>query len=52
MIAERMIDTIRDRVNANDGLVRRGRSVSRSFLFGVGEQDYVSENPARLVDLV
>lgn len=36
-----MIDRIRDRVNADDALVRRGRYVSLSFLVGVGEEDYV-----------
>jgi hypothetical protein len=36
-----MIDRIRDRVNANAGLVRRGQYVSLSFLLGVGEEDYV-----------
>jgi hypothetical protein len=36
-----MIDRIRDGVNANAGLVRRGQYVSLSFLLGVGEEDYL-----------
>ena len=36
-----MIDRIRDRVNANAGLVRRGQYVSLPFLLGIGEEDYV-----------
>lgn len=36
-----MIDRIRDRVNANEALVRRARYVSLSFLLGVGEEDHV-----------
>ena len=35
------IDRIRERVNGDGALVRRGRFVSLAFLLGVGEQDYV-----------
>jgi hypothetical protein len=36
-----MIDALRDRVNADEALVRRGRYVTLSLLLGVGENDYV-----------
>ena len=35
------LDKIRERVNGNAALVRRGRDVSLAFLLGVGDQDYV-----------
>src|SRR5437899_12880957 len=35
------VDHIRERVNARDALVRRGRYVSLAFLLGVGDQEYV-----------
>jgi len=35
------LDKIRERVNGNAALVRRGRYVSLAFLLGVGDQDYV-----------
>ena len=35
------VDRIRERVNANEALVRRGRYVSLAFVLGVGDQDYV-----------
>ena len=35
------VDHIRERVNAREALVRRGRYVSLAFLLGVGDQDYV-----------
>jgi hypothetical protein len=36
-----MIDQLRDRVNADAGLVRRGRHVSLTFLLGLGPDDHV-----------
>jgi hypothetical protein len=36
-----MIETIAERVNADAGLVRRGRFVELAFLVGVGEADWV-----------
>lgn len=36
-----MIETIVDRVNANEALVRRGQYVSLAFLVGLGDADYV-----------
>jgi len=35
------VDQIRERVNGNEALVRRGRYVSLTFLLGVGDRDYV-----------
>src|SRR5262249_61217375 len=35
------IDQIRERVNAREALVRRGRYVSLAFLLGVGDQEDV-----------
>ena len=35
------VDQIRERVNGDDALVRRGRYVSLAFLLGVGDQEYV-----------
>src|SRR2546427_12927123 len=35
------VDHIRERVNARDALVRRGRYVSLAFLLGVTDQEYV-----------
>ncbi len=36
-----MIETLAERVNADAGLVRRGRYVNLAFLLGVGEDDYI-----------
>jgi hypothetical protein len=36
-----MIETIKDRVNQDTGLVRRGRYVTLDFLVGVGAADYI-----------
>jgi hypothetical protein len=36
-----MLDQLQDRVNADAGLVRRGRHVSLTFLLGVGPDDHV-----------
>jgi hypothetical protein len=36
-----VIERLKERVNADAALVRRGRYVTLSFLLGVGEQDWV-----------
>ncbi|MFT6580410.1 MAG: hypothetical protein ACJAU6_000839 [Alphaproteobacteria bacterium] len=36
-----MIETIKNRVNQDAALVRRGRYVTLDFLVGVGEADYI-----------
>lgn len=38
---ERRLRTLRQRVNDDDALVRRGRYVSLVFLLGVGEREYL-----------
>lgn len=36
-----MLETLKERVNGNAALVRRGRRVSLSFLLGIGEADWI-----------
>ncbi len=36
-----MLETLKDRVNADAALVRRGRWVNLTFLLGIGEADYL-----------
>ena len=36
-----MLETLKQRVNADAGLVRRGRWVDLTFLIGIGEADYL-----------
>lgn len=36
-----MLETLKQRVNADLGLVRRGRRVDLTFLIGVGDTDYL-----------
>lgn len=36
-----MLDRLRDRVNADAALVRRGRWVTLTFLLGVGDDEYL-----------
>jgi hypothetical protein len=36
-----MIESMAERVNADDALVRRGRWVDLSFLLGIGETEYM-----------
>ncbi len=36
-----MLETLKERVNADAGLVRRGRWVDLTFLIGIGEADYL-----------
>jgi hypothetical protein len=36
-----MLEILKERVNADAALVRRGRWVSLSFLLGIGNEDYI-----------